>query len=137
MAGLTGKRRLLLAAAYVGFLVFAVGALVVLQMAYNRQVHRAISIPVILFHAFPILVVKFFQDLVFGGPDGGGGGYAALVYFGTVLLQWWPLVAVAVIPRLWTSRVGGVAVKVHFVALAALMVGAGVWLALDPSLLAS
>jgi hypothetical protein len=117
--------------------MFAIGALVVLQMAYNRQVHRAVSIPVILFHALPILVVKFFQDLVFGGPDGGGGGYAALVYFGAVLLQWWPLVVVAVVPRLWASRVGRVAVKVHFVALAVLMIGAGVWLALDPSLLAS
>ena len=137
MASLTGRRRLLLAAAYVGLLVFAVGALVVLQMAYNRQVHRAISIPVILFHAFPILVAKFFQDLVFGGPDGGGGGYAALVYFGAVLLQWWPLVAVAAVPRLWTSRVGRVAFKVYLVALAVLMIGAGVWLALEPSLLAS
>ena len=137
MAGLRGRRRLLLAAAYVGFLVFAVGALVVLQMAYNQAVHRAISIPVILFHAFPILVVKFFQDLAFGGPDGGGGGYAALVYFGTVLLQWWPLLAVAVVPRLWVSRAGRAAVKVHFAALAALMVGAGVWLVLEPSLLAS
>ena len=137
MAGLTGKKRLLFAAAYAAFLAFAFGAIVVLQMAYNQQVHAAIKVPVLLLHALPILVTKFFQDLVFGGPDGGGGGYAALAYFGTVLLQWWPLVAVAVIPRLWTSRVGGVAVKVHFVALAALMVGAGVWLALEPSLLAS
>ena len=137
MASLTGRRRLLLAAAYAGFLVFAVGALVVVQMAYNGQVHRAISIPVILFHAFPILVAKFAQDLLFGGPDGGGGGLAALAYFGTVLLQWWPLVAVAVIPRLWTSRVGRVAVKVYLVALAVLIIGAGVWLALEPSLLAS
>ncbi|HUU92705.1 MAG TPA: hypothetical protein VM238_16025 [Phycisphaerae bacterium] len=137
MAGLTGRRRLLLAAAYVGFLVFAVGALVVLQMAYNQQAHAAIKVPVLLFHALPILVVKFFQDLAFGGPDGGGGGYAALVYFGTVLLQWWPLLAVAVVPRLWVSRAGRVAVKVYFVALAVLMIGAGVWLALDPSLLAS
>ena len=137
MAGLTGRRRLLLAAAYVGFLVFAVGALVVLQMAYNRQVHKAVSVPVVLLHALPILVVKFFQDLVFGGPDGGGGGYAALVYFGTVLFQWWPLLAVAMVPRLWTSRVGRAVVKVYLVALAVLMVGAGVWLALEPSLLAS
>ena len=136
MGGLTGKKRLLFAAAYAGFLVFAVGAIVVLQMAYNRQAHAAVYVPVVLFHALPILVAKFFQDLVFGGPDGGGGGYAALVYFGTVLLQWWPLVAMAAVPRLWTSRVGRVAVKVYLVALAVLMVGAGVWLALEPSLLA-
>jgi len=137
MTGLTGKRRLLLAAAYAGSLVFAVGALVVVQMAYNRQVHAAIYVPVLLLHALPILVVKFFQDLAFGGPDGGGGGYAALVYFGAVLLQWWPLLAVAAVPRLWTSRVGRGAVKVYLVALAVLMIGAGVWLALEPSLLAS
>jgi len=91
----------------------------------------------VLLHALPILVTKFAQDLMFGGPDGGGGGYAALAYFGTVLLQWWPLLAVAVVPRLWTSRVGRVAVKVYFAALAVLMIGAGVWLALEPSLLAS
>jgi len=137
MGGLTGKKRLLFAAAYVGLLVFAFGAIVVLQLAYNQQVHAAIYVPVLLFHALPILVAKFFQDLAFGGPDGGGGGYAALVYFGTVLVQWWPLLAVAVVPRLWVSRAGRVAVKVYFAALAALMIGAAVWLALAPSLLAS
>jgi len=100
MTGLTGKKRLLFAAAYAAFLAFAVGAIVVLQMAYNQQVHAAVYVPVVLLHALPILVVKFFQDLVFGGPDGGGGGYAALAYFGTVLVQWWPLVAVAAVPRL-------------------------------------
>jgi len=134
MGTLSRWTRIGLGAAYVALLVLAFVALLVLQQAYNQAAHRALAIPTILLHALPLLATRFSQDLVYGGP--GGGDFGALAYVGTVLVQWWPLPAVALVPRLWTSRRGRRTIQAYFVVLAALMVGAGVWLALDPSLLA-
>jgi hypothetical protein len=138
MAALKTGTRVLCGVGYVMALVLALVAVFVLQLAYNQDVHRAISIPVVLWHALPILTAKFCVDALYGGPDAQGAGAAgALTYVAAVLVYWWFLPAMACAPRLWASRSGRNVVKAYVVGLAVVMVGAAIWLALDPSLMAS
>jgi hypothetical protein len=138
MAALKRGTRLLCGIGYMAVIVLALAALVVLQWMYNDAIHRAIGVPVVLWHALPMLAGKFVADAAYGGPDAAGAGpVGAGVYLATVLAAWWFLPALAAAPRLWASPTGRAVVKTYVVVLAAAMVGAATWLFLEPSLLAS
>jgi hypothetical protein len=130
MIAMNSRTRLALLAGYVGLFALAL-ALLHLLYADNGLIVRLL---VIIPHSLPLLLTKFIEDAISGGP---GGAFGAWIYLALVAVLWWPLLIVPVVPRLWSRPRARRLVIVHLAWVLALTAVSATWLALDPGLLAS
>jgi hypothetical protein len=135
MIGLTSQIRIGLVATYVALILLGVAALRIMFLHYNGAVHPALGIIAIGSHALPLLLTKFLQDLLFGGPEPNGQG--ALIFLAVIATQWSPILALSIAPRSWARRGMRRLTIAYFAAILTLDFAAAVWLAIDSALLAS
>ena len=122
------KSRFLLMLCYLALVVFGFAAPVLMA---SHAVPPAAKVSYMVMNAFPFILSKFYQDIVQGGAAGG-----SLLYFVVIAFQLWPLPLLSAFPKVWnSSRVRKVLLG-YLGALLAATVGCGIWMLLDPGMLA-
>ncbi len=102
-------------------------------LIFGRGISTAAFHIFVSLNAFPLLLCKFYQDFLYGGPNGKGINY----FFVITAVEFSPLLLLSIIPGLWTRSPIRFCLAVYCAALVIFTIGGAAWLYLEPSLLAS
>lgn len=119
-------------------LIIAYIALVLLScksvfLAFGHGLSAVIIHILVSLNALPLLLIKFYQDFLYGGPNGKGINYFLVI----TAVEFSPLLLLSIFPGLWNRSLVRRGLVMYGAVLVILTVGGAAWLYLEPSLLAS